>query len=482
MQYWLSFQVDCLQTYCEDLLVEQLRNENCLDMYALGVMYNCKNLRTKAWSNVLDGFCTVWKTPEFEALPHDEVINIFREDSLVTLDEEHVCEAAFRWLNFDLNKRKQYVYQIFKHIRLPHVSPEYLVNSLCTNSLLMENPDCRKLLDEAKDFLLQPARHTDFSSPRMGFRYEDDLEEVLLVITEYDEEKGSFYQGGWCLWAFSFQQTKWFTLAPVPLTDSPGSHFAICSYGYDLYLSGGTNNPKSLLKFESYRNEWITHTGTLKKARCFHSMVAVGNSLYCLGGKNTKLPKANQVMGHIEEFYIPGTRWRTIGELPTPVHSTASAVKGEEIFIFGGILADDSPTNIVQHFHTRLKSSSVISHLPYISSKLLATTIGKTVFITTLDTEGNGALKLTTDIGFEDPGFELPTDKHLLGVAHYSEHLIFLEESSTCKGHLGRMIKFNPTTAKSEVYSLKGNASPKPVNACHRLFVDKRFLYHTYFQ
>lgn len=476
------FQVDCLQDYCEDVLIEQLRNENCLDMYAMGVMYNCEQLRKKAWATVLDGFCTVWKQAEFDALPYDEIVKIFKEDSLVTLDEEHVCEAAFKWINCDLNKRKQYVYQLFKHIRLPHVCPEYLVNTLCKSQILMESPESRKLLDEAKDFLLQPARKTDFSSPRMSFRHEDELEEVLLVITEYNEEKGSFYQGGWCLWAFSFHQNKWFTLAPVPLTHSPGSNFAVCAYAYDLYVSGGTSNPKNLLKFESERNEWDTNKGQLKKGRCNHAMVAVGNSLYCLAGKNTKLQKANQTMGHIEEFYIPGNRWRTVGELPTPVHSCTSAVIGEQIFIFGGITGDDASTNVVQHFQTRLKNSSIISHLPYIASKLLAVTMGSTIFITTINSEGNEILRMTSEFGFEDPGFELPAVQRLLGITHHNESLVCLDEFPDRPNHLGRVIKINPETSKKDEYSWKGDPGPKPMHACLRSFIDKRFLYHTYFQ
>ena len=463
-------------------MIEQVRNENCLEMYALGVMYNCQELKKKAWFTVLDGFCTVWKQAEFDALPYDEVVKIFHEDSLVTLDEEHVCEAAFKWMNCDLEKRKQYVYQLFKEIRLPHCSAEYIVNTLCMNPLLMGHADCRKLLDEAKDFLLQPARRTDFSSPRMPFRNEDDLEEVLLVITEYNEEKGSFYQGGWCLWAFSFHQKKWFTLAPVPLTDSPGNHFAVCSFQYDLFLSGGTNNPKALLKFESERNEWVTHTAALKKGRYSHSMVAVGNSLYCVAGKNTKLPKGNQVMGHVEEFYIPGSRWRTVGDLPTAVHSCATAVRGEEIYIFGGITGDDTPTNVVQHFHTRNKNSSIISNLPYVSTRLLTTTMGSTVYITTIDPEGNGILEMTQELGFDDPGFELPEIPHLLGVTHFNEHIIYLDGNPELPKHLDKVLKVNRETSKVEEFTWKGEPGPRPIHACMRSFVDKRFLYHTYFQ
>lgn len=135
----------------------------------------------RAWRAVLDGFCTVWKTEEFKELSVDEIIAIIKEDSLVTLDEEHVCEAAMKWIEADLPNRKKHVYNIFSHIRLPHVSAEYLMNDLSKNPCLNEDTGCLRLLEEAHRYHILPARRLDYSGPRLRYRADDDLEEVLLV-------------------------------------------------------------------------------------------------------------------------------------------------------------------------------------------------------------------------------------------------------------------------------------------------------------
>jgi hypothetical protein len=135
----------------------------------------------KSWPAILDGFCTVWKSEDFTSLNVGEIISIIREDNLVTLDEEHVCEAAMKWINADVAKRKKYVYDIFKYVRLPHVTPEYLVNNLNKMQLLMENPECRKLLEDAQHYHMLPSRRLDNSGETFRYRIDDDLDEVLLV-------------------------------------------------------------------------------------------------------------------------------------------------------------------------------------------------------------------------------------------------------------------------------------------------------------
>lgn len=477
------FQVDCLQDHCEDILLEQLRADNCVELFRLSCLYNCKKLKKKSWPAILDGFCTVWKGEEFTSLTAEEVIAIIQEDNLVTFDEEHVCEAVLKWLNVNITKRKKYMYDIFKHVRLSHVSPEYLVNNLCRVSCLTENRECLKLLEEAQHYHMLPARRLDHSGERFRYRVDDDLDEVLLVITENNEEKGTLYEGGWCLWAFSFSQLRWFTLAPIPVADSPGTQFALCSHSYDIFLSGGTDNPKNLLKFESERNEWITSSGQLKKGRCQHCMVAIGNSLFCIGGNNVKLPKSSQIMGSIEEFYIPGQRWKTVGELTNPVHSASAAVSGEQILIFGGTTKECKQLNSVQCFHVRTKESTVISNLPYIPKRMLSMTIGAEIYIISISEDGHNILKLTEEFGFIDAGFEITTNQNLLGASHHDGCLIVLtEHPNTKSGNLRKIVRINLGTSKAEVLPVKGSVCPKPVQGCHRSYIDKRYLYHTYFQ
>lgn len=476
------FQVESIQETCEESLIEQVKIDNCVEMFRLSYLYNCQKLKKRSWPAMLDGFCTVWKSEEFLNLSIEEVTAIFKEDCLVTLDEEHVCEAAIRWMNADFSKRKKHAYDLFKHVRLAHVSPEYLVNTLCKVKALKEDPAFCSLLEEAQHYHLLPARRLDHSGPRFKYRVDNDLDEVLLVITENNEEKGTIHQGGMCLWAFSFNQCKFFTLAPIPLPDSPGLDFAICSHGYDIYLSGGTKNPKSLQKFESERNEWVLSTAQLKKGRCQHSMVSVGNALFCLGGNNIRLPTNSQTMGTIEEYQIGEQRWKTVAEFTHPVHSSAAAVSGEQILVFGGIGKDGEPVSWVQCFHTRTKETTVVSNLPYIPKRILSVTIGDDIYVLSENEDGNNSLKLTTEFGFTDAGFEIPVEGNILGVSHHDESVLVLTARSEGSNRFWDIVKINSENSNPEILRPKSGSCPKPVLACNRCYVDKRFLYHTYFQ
>ncbi|XP_052249243.1 kelch-like protein 17 isoform X2 [Dreissena polymorpha] len=432
------FQVDCLQSACEGLLLKQLKAPNCIQMFRLACMYNCQDLKSKSWQVMLDHFCNIWQSDDFVKLSLEEIIEIVKEDRLVTLDEEHVCEAVLRWIDHDSDSRQKYALKLFSHVRLPHVRSEFIVHKLCQVTYLVENVNCRRLLDEAQHFHMMPARQMDYSGPRMKYRVDDDQDEVLLVLTENKSDKGSFYEGGYCLWALNYQQCRWFTLAPIPMNESPGQ---------------------------------------LRKMRTHHTMVALGNALYCIGGLRQDGP-----IGSIEEYSIPGHRWLPVGELVHPVHSATSAVSGEQVLVFGGIGKHGHEISHVQAYHVRHKEPTVISQLPFISKQFHALTIGKDIFVLSLEREKEHVLKLTSDFGFVDAGFDISLDKKVLGVTHHDNYLMILTEDELTEGYLGDVIKVNTKTSQVEALVMEGKPTPKPFHACHRLYVDKKFLYHTYFQ
>ena len=211
-------------------------------------------------------------------------------------------------------------------------------------------------------------------------------------------------------------------------------------------------------------------------------MVSVGNSLFCLGGINARLPKPSQVMGSIEEYNISGHKWRTVGELTHPVCSATVAVSGEQILVFGGCNKDRKHVGFVQCFHSRTKESTMISNMPNIPKRLMAMTVGQNIYVIALNEDEQTVLKLTPDFGFVDAGIEVSGYPNFLGASHFDGNLLVLTENPDKKGRLRNIIQVDLKTSKAQALPVTGSGFPKAVHGCYRSYVDKRFLYHTYYQ
>ena len=331
-----------------------------------------------------------------------------------------------------------------------------------------------------------PARQQEFCTSRFYLRNSDDFEEVVLVLTEFDMERsGSFYQDGKCLWAFSLQQSRWYTLAPIPLKENPGADFAVVSFRNDLFLAGGMNGLKHMLRYDSERNEWIVCENQMKRGRVSHMMAAVRESIYILGGMNPKSKAENNVMSSVEEYSISGRRWRTMGELITPVHSAATTIQGEKIYILGGIQQDGTLCDAVQVFDTRHRECKIVGQLPRnLYQPLKVSHINRKVLIIS----ENGDVFRFKDkpkIEFENLNYKLGwTSLPCLGFTHYRGQLIILSATHDRPDCFSKMNKLDLSCkpARMDQVVPKVNTKPKPIHACMRGIVNKQFLYHTYFQ
>ncbi|KAK3087679.1 hypothetical protein FSP39_009092 [Pinctada imbricata] len=417
------FQVETLQHQCESFLGKEMDTENCLELYKVARCMGCKVLLDKCRPYVMEGFNGLWKSQEFMDLEMDDIESIVKDDELVPVDEEQIVEAVLRQQEF------------------------------CTS--------------------------------RFHLRNSDDFEEVVLVVTEFDMERsGSFYQDGKCLWAFSMQQSRWYTLAPIPLKENPGNDFAVVSFRNDLYLSGGENGLKHMLKYDSERNEWAKCDNQMKKGRISHMMAAVRECIYVFGGMNPKTRRESNVISSVEEYSIPGRRWRVMGELTTPVHSASTAIQGEKIYIMGGILQDGTLCDAVQMFDTRHRECKIVGQLPSgLSQPLQVTHLNRKVVIVT----ANGDVYQFKDkpkIEFTQINKLSVSMLPILGFTQYRGQLILLSSTKDKPDCFAKMSKVNTSQTPPRIDQLvpRVNTKPKPIHACLHGIVNKQFLYHTYFQ
>ncbi|KAF1403724.1 KLH20 protein, partial [Ptilorrhoa leucosticta] len=75
---------------------------------------------------------------------------------------------------------------VLQHVRLPLLSPKFLVGTVGSDPLIKSDEECRDLVDEAKNYLLLPQERPLMQGPRTRPRKPIRCGEVLFAV------------GGWC--------------------------------------------------------------------------------------------------------------------------------------------------------------------------------------------------------------------------------------------------------------------------------------------
>ena len=143
---------------------------------------------------------------EFLLLPLNQLIEICSSDELNVRSEEQVYQAIMVWVKHSIVERRQHLpvvstlhpnscprpvsrvvknvdffSQILQHVRLPLLSPKFLVGTVGADMLIKSDDACRDLVDEAKNYLLLPQERPHMQGPRTRPRKPIRRGEVLFA-------------------------------------------------------------------------------------------------------------------------------------------------------------------------------------------------------------------------------------------------------------------------------------------------------------
>lgn len=463
LQASVMLQIKCLQDRCEEYMIEKLDSENSIGAWKLAQGHGCSSLAERAFQFILHYFEPISKSDDFLAIDCDELLQIIDNNNLNVKNEELVCEAVMRWIQSDVDKREKDVQRIFEKVRLPLMQPVYILSVLEHDRLIKDNPSCRDLLEEAKRYHLLPARRQEFVSPRMSFRNFGDFEEVIVCAGGSDEDSKTAQH----VWCYSDRQNKWFSLTSMPY--DPGVEFATCAYGNAIYISGGSTKMNSMLCYISTQNKWV-HCDRMLLGRRRHAMVAVGESVYVLGGYDDNDDEFRTLMS-IEQYGITTGSWEDAGYLAVPVRSASAAVDREKIYLFGGVTSADFDTKVVQCFDTRLKTCTIVCELPVYCRLSSAISHDHKIYLVCPDGDiiiffADG----TTEIAGKLSGF----DRYSFGAVLKNNSIVILGGMDS-ENTFGDRITFNLLTSKSSLYPyflpLKSSGF-----GCVKTVINKKYL------
>lgn len=463
LQASVMLQIKCLQDRCEEYMIEKLDSENSIGAWKLAQGHGCSSLAERAFQFILHYFEPISKSDDFLAIDCDELLQIIDNNNLNVKNDKLVCEAVMRWIQSDVDKREKDVQRIFEKVRLPLMQPVYILSVLEHDRLIKDNPSCRDLLEEAKRYHLLPARRQEFVSPRMSFRNFGDFEEVIVCAGGSDEDSKTAQH----VWCYSDRQNKWFSLTSMPY--DPGVEFATCSYGNAIYISGGSTKMNSMLCYISTQNKWV-HCDRMLLGRRRHAMVAVGESVYVLGGYDDNDDEFRTLMS-IEQYGITTGSCEDAGYLAVPVRSASAAVDREKIYLFGGVTSADFDTKVVQCFDTRLKTCTIVCELPVYCRLSSAISHDHKIYLVCPDGDiiiffADG----TTEIAGKLSGF----DRYSFGAVLKNNSIVILGGMDS-ENTSGDRITFNLLTSKSSLYPyflpLKSSGF-----GCVKTVINKKYL------
>ena len=129
---------------------------------------------------IIDYF-QVMEHEEFLLLPLSQLIEICSSDELNVRSEEQVYQATMSWVKFNIGERRQHLPLVLQHVRLPLLSPKFLVGTVSADILVKSDEACRDLVDEAKNYLLLPQERPHMQGPRTKPRKPIRRGEVLFA-------------------------------------------------------------------------------------------------------------------------------------------------------------------------------------------------------------------------------------------------------------------------------------------------------------
>ena len=135
--------------FCQDFLMEQIEQQNCLSFIVYADAFSCELLFEKARLCAAANFKMLCRTNDFLELPKNHLVTLLQEDNIEMEYEEHVYEAMRGWVMHDQESRKHYISELLQCIRVNYVSRWYLIEKISHDDLTAGSPEAKQFIQVA---------------------------------------------------------------------------------------------------------------------------------------------------------------------------------------------------------------------------------------------------------------------------------------------------------------------------------------------
>ena len=357
-----------VKEFCFELLENCMTPDNCITILITAKQYKNFTLRDKVYQHISDNYEIITKTPAFLNLDNEELFFIvYHLKTKFFVNDEVLCRSLLSWTKQDEETRKRHFHnKLIKFVKVNQFSLK-LTKYLLKESLIQENADYYKLLNDRIIDLITKAtkilgigdtrtktkikviyslnQETNETYPDLPISlcYHNSIKvsEFVYVIGKKDCDNQIESNKAFRL-DLSEEVLRWEEIASMNVKRTRWLHmldFDIAMFDDTIVVCGGYDGLKCLSSAEAYSstlNQW-KNIKPLNQNRTGNKLATSGGCLYTIGGYDGK-----KCLASVERLDGLDQCWKPVSSMQTPRCMFTAVSCGNIIYAIGGLRKDNS--------------------------------------------------------------------------------------------------------------------------------------------
>ncbi|XP_057660324.1 kelch-like protein 10 isoform X2 [Diorhabda carinulata] len=369
LKYADQYQILDVVHLCCNFLMDELNSANCLEILQFANQYFCKDLIERGKLYIRHNFLELLKEGSaFQNISSQHLEEVLKDDELNVRSEETVFEAIKIWISYAPVKRKAFLYELIKTMRLGTLRYDN-VQDIARWHLIDEDIQCKEYFQDVLTVLsgLTDVDYIDYIDNYL-FRPRTPFEIVFAV-------------GGWSagsptsyLETYDSRADKWLFCSNTDT--SPRAYHGLCNLNGLIYMIGGFDGNEyfnSVRCFDPVKHEW-SQRSCMHYPRCYVSVVVYQGEIYAMGGYNGRTR-----MNSAEKYDPEKNQWELISPMQKQRSDASAAVVQDKIYIVGGFNGQEVMSS-AEVYDTTTRQWSFIAHMNSARSGVSLIAFDKTLY------------------------------------------------------------------------------------------------------
>ena len=303
-----------------------LSTTNCISIYYYAEQYQCEELVVYTRWFILLNFAAVSESQDFLNLESQQVEQWIANDEIAVCTEDDVLKIIFKWIDENESERKENFEELFRHVRLPYVTRDYLEGDVMTNSLVIGNPECLNLVVNAIEAIHRTTGNDSPQPPRTWWQSH------IVALT------------GGKTWCYDPCRDKWYQVANSP---HDFMRYSMVSFQGKLYVFEIANRRNVCLHFQydPFYDHWVRLDSNFSqmKPKAILTAVVKGSMYAVIESDCPSRTLSKQVEGCIVKYNVESNAWEQVSPFlfdgPVGVSGACAMAMDNYLYLIGGFCA-----------------------------------------------------------------------------------------------------------------------------------------------